>query len=375
MHSLYKSKKNRSLETSVFVCATDTLYGICTSAFNKKNVERIYDIKGRDSSKPFIILISHNNDLKKFGISLSHIQKEFLRHVWPAKVSVIFSCPSKKFDYLHRGVDSLAFRMPNKRSIQDILEVTGPLVAPSANPEGLPPAETITEAREYFGEKIDEYISGGKSKGNKHLLRVVRVAKFLAQKTKADEYVAVAGAFLHDTALPSGNDYDYIQNKRIVKDLLKDFNLSQNELNGIAECVASHEGTINPKTLEAKVVHDSDVLEKTGLLGIIRHTWKLTNSGKINYKNVTDKDVKVVTDHIEWRRKKLQTPIAKKIGKYLSIPINKEKAKIIVSVSSDLAFNSVVTEIIAVALRKHLNKKENEKLKEQLNLAYLNKFK
>lgn len=223
---------------------------------------------------------------------------------------------------------------------------------------------------------IDHNVAfGGKSKGNKHLLRVVRVAKFLSQKTGADEYVAVAGAFLHDTALPSGNDYGYLQNKETVKDLLKNLHLSQNELDGIAECVASHEGTTNPKNLEAKVVHDSDVLEKTGLLGIIRHTWKLTNSGKINYKNITDKDVKTVIDHIEWRRKKLQTPIAKKIGKYLTIPINKEKAKIIVLMSSELAFNSIVTEKIAVSLRKHLNKKENEKLSEQLNLTYLSIFK
>jgi HD superfamily phosphodiesterase len=224
--------------------------------------------------------------------------------------------------------------------------------------------------------KIDHDVAfGGKSKGNKHLERVVRVAKFLAQKTGANQYIVMAGAFLHDTALPSGNDYNYLQNKRIVKDLLKNLNLSQNELNGVAECVASHEGTTNPKTLEAKVVHDSDVLEKTGLLGMIRHTWKLTNSGKIDYKNVTDKDTKIIIDHIEWRRKKLQTSIAKKIGKYLSIPINKKKAKIIVSISSDLAFNGIVTEKIAVVLRKYLNKNENEKLKEQLNLTYLSKFK
>lgn len=224
--------------------------------------------------------------------------------------------------------------------------------------------------------EIDHSVAfGGKSKGNRHLLRVVRVAKFLAQKTGADEAVSFAGAFLHDTALPSGNDYDYSQNKRIVKDLLKNFNLSKEESEGIAECVASHEGTTTPKTLEAKVVHDSDVLEKTGLLGMIRHTWKLTNSGKINHQMVTDKDVRTVVDHIAWRGKKLQTPIAKKIGKYLTIPIGREKAKTIVSISAGLAFDGVVTEKIAVALRKHLTKKENAKLKEQLSLSYLNKFK
>ena len=44
--------------------------------------------------------------------------------------------------------------------------------------------------------KIDHDIAfGGKSKGNKHLLRVVRIAKFLARKAGANESIAVAGAF------------------------------------------------------------------------------------------------------------------------------------------------------------------------------------
>ena len=214
----------------------------------------------------------------------------------------------------------------------------------------------------------------GKSKGNKHLLRVVRVAKFLAQKTGADESVVAAGAFLHDTALPSGNDYNYLKNKKIAKDLLKQFNLSLNELDGIAECVASHEGTITPKTLEAKIVHDADTLEKAGLLGIIRHTWKMANLKNINHEKVENHDVKMILRHIEWRRKKLQTPIAKKIEKYLSITVNKQKAKTIVALTASMAFNGVITEKIALALRKHLNKKENQKLREQLNLDYLNKF-
>lgn len=200
------------------------------------------------------------------------------------------------------------------------------------------------------------------------------MAKFLARKTGADESIVIAGAFLHDTALPSGNDYNYFKNKKVVKNLLKHFNLSQKEMEGIAECVASHEGVVNPKTLEAKVVHDADVLEKVGLLGIIRHTWKMTNLKKINYKMIEDDDVSIILSHIEWRRKRMQTPIAKKIGKYLNIPIDKQKAKTIIALTSSMAFGGVVTEKISMTLRKHLNKKWNEKLREQLNLSYLSKF-
>jgi predicted ATP-dependent protease len=122
-------------------------------------------------------------------------------------------------------------------------------------------------------------------------------------------------------------------------------------------------------------VHDADVLEKTGLLGIIRHTWKLTNSEKINHKNVTNKDIQKVLDHIKWRENKLQTNIAKNIARYLNISFTKQKTKTIITVTVKMAFDGIITEKIAFTLHKYLNKEQNKKLKEQLNLSYLNKFK
>jgi HD superfamily phosphodiesterase len=224
--------------------------------------------------------------------------------------------------------------------------------------------------------KIDHDVAfGGKSKGNKHLFRVVKIAQFLAKKTGADVAITTAGAFLHDTALPSGNDYKYSQNKKIVKKLLQNFDLSQKELNKIVECVASHEGTIKPKVLEAKIVHDADVLEKMGLLGVIRHAWKMTNQNELDPSTVNSKDVDKIIRHISWRRKRLQTAIARKIAKYLTVPISKKEAKTIVTITADMAVRGIVTEKIAMALRKYLNQKQNAKLKEQLNLDYLKLFK
>jgi L-threonylcarbamoyladenylate synthase len=85
---------------------------------------------------------------------------------WPASLSVRFACSLKKFEYLHRGINSLVFRMPKKKKIRDILKQTGPLVAPSANHQGQKPAETIREAKNYFKKDIKIFISGGKLTGN-----------------------------------------------------------------------------------------------------------------------------------------------------------------------------------------------------------------
>ncbi len=215
---------------------------------------------------------------------------------------------------------------------------------------------------------------GGKSKGNKHLLRVVAIVEFMAKKLEANLPIAIAGALLHDTALPTGDDYNYETNKKVVKNILEPLHLDQDDVDQIAECVASHEGTANAKSLEAKIVHDADVIEKLGLLGVIRHTWKLTNFGKIDPEHITDQDVKTILDHIEWRSGKLNTDLSQKIGKYMSLSLDHERAKTIITLVSNMAFKGIITEKIAQELEKVLEEEEIQKLREQLSLGYLEKF-
>lgn len=223
--------------------------------------------------------------------------------------------------------------------------------------------------------KIDYDVAfGGKSKGNRHLSRVVKLAKYMAKRLGANVSIVEAGAWLHDTALPSGNDYNYKKNKKIVKAILTGFDLSTEDSDMIAECVASHEGTTKPKSLEAKIVHDADVLEKSGMLGIIRHTWKLANSDKISANNVTRKDTAEILNHLKWRSRKLQTALGKEIHSYLVVPITLAEAEKIISIIAKKAVTGIVTEKIANLIYKELTGQQKRKLKEQLNLAYLKRF-
>lgn len=144
------------------VLPTDTLYGIVGSALNKKTVERIYRLRRRNKRKPMIILIASPSDLKRFGVTLGRKEQALARRVWPGKVSVILPCPSKRLAYLHRGTKSLAFRLPESEWLRALLKKTGPLVAPSANFEGEPPARTIAEAKKYFGIGVEFYADAGK---------------------------------------------------------------------------------------------------------------------------------------------------------------------------------------------------------------------
>lgn len=157
------------LNKKIGVILTDTIYGIVGQALDKDVVERIYKIKKRNLKKPFVILISSLDDLTDiFGIKLTPNQIKILNEFWPGKVSVVLPC--EKCEHLHRGLNSLAFRLPFKKDLIDLIKKTGPLVATSVNKEGELPAKNISEAKKYFGEEVDFYIDSGEIKSEPSLL-------------------------------------------------------------------------------------------------------------------------------------------------------------------------------------------------------------
>ena len=168
-----KNKKNITKiikEGGVGILPTDTLYGLVGLALNKKAVERIYEIKKRDKEKKLIILIAHKKDLKLFKINIDDRTKKVLNKFWPNPISIVLPLSDDKtfnqsIFYLNRGTDTLAFRMPKPKWLRKLLKKTGPLVAPSANPEGMSPAENIEQAKAYFGNLVDFYVDKGQLKG------------------------------------------------------------------------------------------------------------------------------------------------------------------------------------------------------------------
>ncbi|RJQ28552.1 threonylcarbamoyl-AMP synthase [Candidatus Parcubacteria bacterium] len=170
----YRSFSREVIETlkrgGVAVIPTDTIYGIVGSALQPATVRRIYKLRKRNPKKPMIVLISSVADLKLFGAKVDSITRRILRKIWPGKVSVILSLVRSQkskvmsLRYLHRGTNTLAFRMPKPHLLQNLLKKVGPLVTPSANWEGKLPAKTVREAKRYFKNKVDFYIDGGKLK-------------------------------------------------------------------------------------------------------------------------------------------------------------------------------------------------------------------
>jgi L-threonylcarbamoyladenylate synthase len=139
------------------VLRTDTLYGMVALAGNEAAVERVYTVKTRTPSKSPIVLIASTSDMFD---SYDNATYRRLEELWPGRNSIIL--PSVKGpSWLTRGNKSIAYRVPNDPVLRAFLQKTGPLIAPSANLEGQPPAMTIRQAQTYFGNSVDFYVDSG----------------------------------------------------------------------------------------------------------------------------------------------------------------------------------------------------------------------
>lgn len=150
-----------SLSTGgVVVLPSDTLYGIVARATDQRAVERMYRVRGRAPEKPFIILVADRWQIADTELWTDE-HRRLADKYWPGPLSLVAPTSQKTPEYLHRGTHTLAYRIPNDPELRKLLSATGPLIAPSANPEGKPPATTLAEAQAYFGDTIDGYVDGG----------------------------------------------------------------------------------------------------------------------------------------------------------------------------------------------------------------------
>lgn len=143
------------LNDKIGVLRTDTLYGVVGRVTSEQVVDRIYHLKERTPTKPLLLLISNKEQLvDPYDI------RGFMTTLWPGKHTIILPAPSAP-PWLTRDSGTLAYRWPDYPALTKLLSQAGPLVAPSANPEGKPPALTIDQAIDYFGDSVDFYVDSG----------------------------------------------------------------------------------------------------------------------------------------------------------------------------------------------------------------------
>ncbi|MBX4188589.1 threonylcarbamoyl-AMP synthase [Candidatus Saccharibacteria bacterium] len=161
---------------------TDTIYGLSARALDADAVEKLRRLKGRDSNKPFIVLMS---DVKMLDLlSIPQSQAEIVKEYWPGPLSMIFNAP-KAPDWLRATDGTLAIRLPVYDELRQLIQLTGPLISTSANLQGECPRNSVMEAKLLFGEQLDFYVDVGRLDNPPSTLAVVKDGALVVERQGA----------------------------------------------------------------------------------------------------------------------------------------------------------------------------------------------
>lgn len=134
---------------AVLVLPTDTVYGLVCDATSKKAVEKIFEIKKRNKSKPLPVFVKDIKMAQKYTV-ISARQKEFLNEKWPGAATFVMRA-KKGLSPLVYKKGTIAMRHPDYKLIIEILKLLKrPLAQTSANISGSPATTKVKEVLELF---------------------------------------------------------------------------------------------------------------------------------------------------------------------------------------------------------------------------------
>ncbi|MCK4905435.1 threonylcarbamoyl-AMP synthase, partial [bacterium] len=143
----------------VIAFPTDTVYGLAGDLFSEDAVKKIYEIKGRDYSKPLPVLVCDIQSVALYVEKIPDFAYKLMEAFCPGPLTVILK--RKAGLDISLKTDTLGFRIPDYPMALGLLKEYGPMVCTSANVSGGKDAVSADEVSQYFDGKPARFALGG----------------------------------------------------------------------------------------------------------------------------------------------------------------------------------------------------------------------
>ena len=148
------------------VFPTESVYGLGADATSAGAVERLVAVRGREPGKPILVLASDLAMVSMVARDVPVLARRLAERLWPGALTIVLPVRDDVPAVLAAGTGTIGVRVPAHATARELVARLGrPVTAPSANPPGKPPAETIADARAYFGTNVSAYVDGGRCSG------------------------------------------------------------------------------------------------------------------------------------------------------------------------------------------------------------------
>lgn len=123
----------------VIAYPTDTVYGLGCDLFNKKATDRLYQIKGMDSSQQLAFICPDLSDIARYAI-VENAQYRVLKHFLPGPYCFILNATREVPKLIQSKRKTVGIRIPNHEVIRAITRELGrPVISTTAaRPGGEP---------------------------------------------------------------------------------------------------------------------------------------------------------------------------------------------------------------------------------------------
>jgi L-threonylcarbamoyladenylate synthase len=144
----------------VVAIPTETVYGLAGSLYSQKAIEKIFSVKQRPFFDPLIVHVSNVKEAQDLASEWSPLAQALAQKYWPGPLTIVAPKAHAVSDMVTSGLQSVGLRWPRHDLTQKLLEVTGPLAAPSANLFGRTSPSTAAHVESEFAGSV-KVLDGG----------------------------------------------------------------------------------------------------------------------------------------------------------------------------------------------------------------------
>ncbi len=158
--------------------ATDTIYGIAADASNKNAVEKLYQIKKRQTNKPIAIFVKNLDNAKDIFI-FDKLSEKLAKKFMPGAITLVLK--TKNTANLAKNLNNnndgfLGFRIVDRNFITKLMnKFKGNLAVTSANISNQKSAVNNQEVKNYFQNSNLSLLIEGQQPKHKNASTVVKV--------------------------------------------------------------------------------------------------------------------------------------------------------------------------------------------------------
>lgn len=151
------------MQDDIIGMPTETVYGLAANAYHVDALKKIFQLKDRPFHNPLIVHIKSIADLNSVAKDIPKVALELARSFWPGPLTLILPKQPKIPPVVTAGKNTVAVRIPNHPLALALLNTLQfPLAAPSANPFGSTSPTTAKHVEDYFGERLQLILDGGR---------------------------------------------------------------------------------------------------------------------------------------------------------------------------------------------------------------------